>query len=787
MTMTENKTDSKTKEELYEDIDTRLQRAIKDGNIKPEYFSFSDIRPFLEGGGYKDNETGNPARIWLEEFPDQHEYEPEESPYQQSEQIFESGDVFEESWYAAAEDAGAIPELTDGAEYAEKIRQGQQVPARTPEVIREDHGEIYNSERVKDTYDLMQEGVPVIKHPALWWAEEEMFGIPDMIMKASYLEESFGVQVNTEGKNDHYVPVDQKLKTYDQLGKKSRVMHTTQLRQYGYMIGQMQGEMPNEGFIIYSDLHAKPVKYPLNLNESGDMPEELKEFRERYQHIKENGEDMRPWEDEEVIYSMKAQDSTWSHAYSDMARNKYEGGDLRLLPYIGPKQAETLNNFQEHCREAGFPVIWPDITCLEDFREKDVNIDDFPLQELHRVGPSTSQTIRTTLKAFVTGEVQLPHPDDVPSDVEEQRHVDYEYIPPIDVRPDETREKVRESLEKLQDPANTASGVDPEDRAGLSMDDHAELDRHDKVTMIGVYDEDSESYECFLAPTTRDEDERMMFDVYIEFLKADMGLKGVSDEEFEEQVDEDELHLYHWTGAETSRNDDVIDRHQLGAEHILNQLPHVDIKRALCDKQQGLAFPGQMGNGLKEVVKWQCEHTDYDSPWSEEAEGGDVIADEPMKIKSGSVASGMIREIQMTAEETIEHGLSDAEKNQWDDLKEDIFMILHVQLDDPTLKEKLRFGELSSDDIKGENILSENEDIVRQWQDLQQKRLEYLTEDEERHYRRLVRTVRRYLRGDVKGESFPLDFARETGRHDVVEANNDSYRFNEASTDEQAD
>ncbi len=50
-------------------------------------------------------------------------------------------------------------------------------------------GEGRLAERVQETIRLMAQCVPVIAQPALWWPQEELYGVPDLIALASWVQE----------------------------------------------------------------------------------------------------------------------------------------------------------------------------------------------------------------------------------------------------------------------------------------------------------------------------------------------------------------------------------------------------------------------------------------------------------------------------------------------------------------------------------------------------------------------------------------------------------------------
>ena len=158
--------------------------------IPPDWMPATKIRPII----FED-----PAVIWLEFHGDKYGFRKEGTPYDFLPFIGEKGRQFEEKWR-------------------------QEI---TPEamVICDKDYEVRSIEKVRESFELIKRGVPVIAKPALWWGPEKVYGVPDFLMRASWVSEKFpdlldkgekeiaAPFLKEAGISDYYVVLDIKFTT----------------------------------------------------------------------------------------------------------------------------------------------------------------------------------------------------------------------------------------------------------------------------------------------------------------------------------------------------------------------------------------------------------------------------------------------------------------------------------------------------------------------------------------------------------------------------------------------
>ena len=58
--------------------------------------------------------------------------------------------------------------------------------------------EVRDPEKVRQTYELIRRGAPVIAQPALWWAPERVYGVPDLLVHSAWLHDKFPTLLTEE-------------------------------------------------------------------------------------------------------------------------------------------------------------------------------------------------------------------------------------------------------------------------------------------------------------------------------------------------------------------------------------------------------------------------------------------------------------------------------------------------------------------------------------------------------------------------------------------------------------
>lgn len=423
--------------------------------------------------------------------------------------------------------------------------------------------DVRHRDKLHQTCDLMEQRVPVIAQPGLWWAPERIYGVPDIIALTSWIREKFPKLVD-ENEPDHYLVLDIKFTTKLDSNKADKKLAFAncagQVRLYSYMLGQLQGTMPELSFLVPRDRLSDPLPVAVEAAVGQPLPADLAALRDRYLDIKLNGDDYVPWRDAGLApYLANTKDDPWHNAKMLIAREKVPGGDPCLLYQVGPRAKSDL-------AERGF-ATFNSLLATEP--------DDIPLEDCHGLGAATSPRIRSILLANRSGQPVRPPSDQIPEEKTYEFYVDFEYFNNINVDFD------------LQWP----------DLKGCEM-----------VFMIGVGWEEGGQwhFQSFTAPEEDQGREPAMFDQFVALL--------------DERTDgaftrAEETALYYWAKAEVWQLRHVCDRHGLAEDHALRKLPWVDLqKNPFLSGPVGI--PGAWGYELKAVAKALGEHDpDYRVEW----------------------------------------------------------------------------------------------------------------------------------------------------------------------------
>jgi hypothetical protein len=167
----------------------------------------------------------DPALVWLEVHGAEYGFQPDTSPNEFGDFIAEKANQFEGKWLA---------EMAPGAvRVCSEPQEGR------------------DARKVEQTFELMRLGVPVIAQPALWWAPERIYGVPDLLAHTSWLRERFpnlmdgaetrasGLHLGEGGQDGHYVVFDLKFTTKLDERRKAKDLenYAAQVRIYSYMLG----------------------------------------------------------------------------------------------------------------------------------------------------------------------------------------------------------------------------------------------------------------------------------------------------------------------------------------------------------------------------------------------------------------------------------------------------------------------------------------------------------------------------------------------------------------------
>ena len=488
------------------------------GQVPPDWMPASQVQPFI---------SNDPAIVWLEYHGAQDGFEPDSTPYAFGDFIAEKGREFEQAW---------LREVAPGA----------------PRVCA-DARDIRTPRKVHETWALMQQGAPLIAQPALWWAPERVYGAPDLLVHTSWIRQRFPdllddaeAQARRGRLDGHYVVFDQKFTTKLDDRRKTRDLevYAAQVRIYTYMLGQLQGTMPKQAFLVARDRLFDPLPVDIGCKLGGPLDEDLAAMRDQFVEIKVNGDQYAPWQDEIVASNPDEASERWHTAKRIIAVEKTPGGDSSLLYRIGPAAKAAL-------AAQGY-------ASLEDLLRADP--DDVPLEQIKGLGAKRAAQIRAVLRANRSGAPVLPPPEVLPVRMPFEFYVDYEYFTNVNVD------------FEAQWPA---------------------LEGCEMVFMIGVgwWDGANWRFKAIVAGQESQYQELKAFHEFIDFLLQETGGKI---------FDRDATALYHWSSAEVWQTRRVADRHGLPKDHPQRYLPWVDLQKVFLNGPA--ALPGAWKFGLKAVA-----------------------------------------------------------------------------------------------------------------------------------------------------------------------------------------
>jgi hypothetical protein len=511
--------------------------------VPPDWMPASGVEPLI---------LQDPALVWLRYHGPKHGLHPDRSDYEFLDFIAEKAQQFEDKW---------IKEMA-------------------PDAVRVcTHGhEVRSADRVRQTLDLMGRGVPVLVQPALWWAPERIYGRPDVLIHTCWLAQRFpylAAELGTpvDGTDQvpaglgHYVVFDMKFTSKLDGSHKALELesYAAQVRLYSYMLGQLQGIMPQAGYLITRDRILNPL--PVEITSTLDRPldEGLASSRDQFIEIKTNGARYVPWQDPIVASNVSHRDTQWYTAKKIIARDKTPGRDPALVSRISPAIRRELVRY-------GFGT-------LDSLLEGDP--DEIPFEACNNLGEVSSRQIRAMLQANRSGSPAMPGSVPTLPEKEFEFYVDFEYF------------------------------------TNINVDFEAQwptLDGCEMIFMVGVgWQEDgARSFQTFVSEAEDRDHEREMLDNFLEFLqnRTDGALE-----------DGDKTSLFHWTDAEVWQALRASNRHQFPETHPLRRLPWRDLHKEFLHGPIGL--PGAWSYRLKDVSRALSQlRPDLDLQWPGDLDQG---------------------------------------------------------------------------------------------------------------------------------------------------------------------
>lgn len=484
----------------------------------PNWMPATGVEPFA---------SEDPVLVWLRYHGRKYGFQPDTSPYEFLDFVGEKGQQFEDTWI-------------------------KKMAPHALRVCTKAH-EVRFVGKVQETIELMQRGVPVLVQPALWWAPERIYGVPDVLVHTSWLENHLphlltdATDLDGAGKPGHYVVFDMKFTSNLNGTQKAKSFkgYAAQVRIYSYILGHLQGIMPQRGYLVTRDQLFDPIPVEITSTLNRPLDRDLAAMRDQFVDIKLHGAEYVPWRDAIVASNLRHREERWHTAKQVIARAKTPGGDPGILFQISSEAKRDLARY-------GFGS-------LASLLRADPRT--IPFERCAGLGQARSQQIRTILEANRSGVPVLPSSHRPVPRKEFEFYVDFEYFTNINV-----------DFER-QWPA---------------------LEGCEMIFMIGLgWEEQGDwSFQNFVAPAESHVQERKMLEEFLEFLHTRTG--GTF-------TDGAKTSLYHWTGAEVWQALRASDRHRFSESHPLRRLPWCDLQRGFLKGPIGL--PGLWNYQLKAVSK----------------------------------------------------------------------------------------------------------------------------------------------------------------------------------------
>ena len=339
----------------------------------------------------------DPVIIWLDHHGAEHGFEPRETEYDFIKFIASKAREFENKWTL------------------EIAPEGKQ--------ICKEPWEVRSADKVQETINLMAQLTPVLIQPALWWAPEKLYGVPDVIVLRSWVVEKFPnlgeLLRKDDSGEDYYIVLDLKFTTKLDSNPKvlDRKNYEAQVRIYSYILGQIQKFMAEQALIITRDRIFDPLLAPITSKVDHPLEPDLIALRDAYLNIKNNGSAYTPWTHAEVKYNLNNDDERWGKTKSYIAKEKVPGGDPTLVYYV----AERTKAFLEENKLSRLDALLA------------ATPGDVPWEECPGIGVKRASQIRAVLQANSSGSSLKPPEETIPAQRDYEFFIDYEFLNNLNV------------------------------------------------------------------------------------------------------------------------------------------------------------------------------------------------------------------------------------------------------------------------------------------------------------------------------------------------------------------
>jgi hypothetical protein len=156
----------------------------------------------------------------------------------------------------------------------------------------------YSFFEFRQTLILMDANTPIIVQPALWWEPEKVYGVPDLLVHTSWLEKKFPSlmddlknKLNPGEEPDGYVIFEIRLGSEKEIEQEAV---ETQVRLNNYLLGQIQGWVPPQSFLITRREVSRPKVIEIQSHLDHPLDPDLLDIRNRFLEIKDRGKDLLP-------------------------------------------------------------------------------------------------------------------------------------------------------------------------------------------------------------------------------------------------------------------------------------------------------------------------------------------------------------------------------------------------------------------------------------------------------------------------------------------------------------
>ena len=494
-------------------------------------------RLWMSGSAGRALAFDDPSLIWLDHFGERFDFERDPTEYSFFSFICDKGNQFEKKWIS------------------EMCPKAVQIMERDTDVRKK--------EAFLKTLEALDRGEPVLTKAALWWAAEKIYGSADVIAHSDFLFKAFPALKPDKPVPPHYCIIDLKMTSkLDSPAKAASLQAASdQVRIYSYILGHLQGYMPEKAYLFTKDRITDPIVVDVNQTLNKPLSSDLRDRRREYLHIKKDGAKLRPWKDDSVRPNFGNPNSApWTDAKKEIEVHRIPGRSLTLLPGVGPKLAQGL-------MDKGY-------TCLNDLLAH--KPESLPLEEVEGIGETLAKRIRAVLKA------------------------------------NRSRKPTPFSPEIVVPRFKTELYIDMETMSGLNFDVEKQwphLDGCEMIFMIGVGWAEGQKwcYKQFVASEESHKGERKMLREFLDFLEQ----RGALD------ADTKDVALIHWSPAEPLQAKRAAERQGMKR---LNDLPWYDLYATFADTPIGL--PKCWDYSLKSIAHAIGEYDErFQIEWPDDMRG----------------------------------------------------------------------------------------------------------------------------------------------------------------------